>query len=154
MRSAFSSRPVILSLLHSLLAEEYALYLATRDASHAAVGCWRLVLEGQTRGIGTHLERLAWQLGCRGECALVGRTLPGNESPRSPVATLTGLRHLRRLHDGLIGQLHRFGARTSRLGDPALDELFGDLLSGHAQAASTLRSHASDSADASRPAAA
>lgn len=140
MHSSFSSLPVVLSLLRSLLSDEHALFAATHQASRRSTGPQRRLLEAQLQQLDVHLERIAWQLGSRGDCVLVGNT------PKlAPDATLPELlpdpvRQLGGLHANLIQQLHRFAARTNRLGEPAIDLLLADLLFDHAGAALALRS--------------
>lgn len=147
-----SPAPVLRSLLRALLSEEYALYTATRDATRTAPEGDRLVLETQARRLDSHLMRLAWQLGCWGESALVGAPAPvsdmANKQSSPAGAGTSALHHLRLLHATLLGQVHRFIARTSRCGDRALEQLLADLLTGHASAIAALRK---DDSPASTP---
>lgn len=137
-----SPAPVLRALLRALLSDEYALYLATRDATRSAPECDRPVLETQARRLDSHLTWLAWQLGCWGDHALVGASAPVERSNDRPSPVFAGgciRHHLRLLHASLLGQIHRFIARTSRSGDRALEQLLADLLAGHASAIAALR---------------
>lgn len=143
MTSLCSPAPVLRSILRSLLSDEYALYLATRDACRTSSGPGRVVLETQAHRLDSDLMRLAWQLGCWGEPALVGATAPADDSlvhpERPPAAGTSVLQRLGQLHAGLIREVHRFIARTNRFGDHALDRLLADLLAGHTGAMAALR---------------
>lgn len=131
------------SLLQALLSAEYRLYRATRQASCLASGTSRTVLKNQTQHLDSLLMRLAWQLGCWGETALVSFPAPApgdaDVTAGPSPAGACRLHHLRLLHAGLIRQVDFFIARTNRLGDEVLKCLLDDLLAGHVRAIAALR---------------
>jgi len=143
MSSSYCPAPVLRALLHALLDDEYALYAATQNASRDSTAADRALLEDQARNLDSQLTRLAWQLGAWGEDVRIGPVLTsrdrGNFAQEFRPEESPLLHHLRLLHAAILWQVHRFTARTSQLGDAALDELLADLRAVHTAAIAALR---------------